>query len=84
MLDACRHFIPVDVVKKQIDALALFKVNRLHWHLTEDQGWRIEIKKYPRLTQVGSKRDNGDGTIYDGFYTQAQIKDIVAYAAGAT
>ncbi len=81
MLDACRHFIPVDVVKKQIDALALFKVNRLHWHLTEDQGWRIEIKKYPRLTQVGSKRDNGDGTIYDGFYTQAQIKDIVAYAA---
>jgi hexosaminidase len=81
MLDACRHFIPIENVKKQIDVLAMFKVNRLHWHLTDDQGWRIEIKKYPKLTQIGSTRVDGEGTTYSGFYTQEQIKDVVKYAA---
>jgi hexosaminidase len=76
MLDACRHFIPVEIVKKQLDVLALFKINRMHWHLTEDQGWRIEIKQYPRLTEIGSKSPNGEG-----FYTQEEIKAVVQYAA---
>ncbi|MDR2810939.1 MAG: family 20 glycosylhydrolase [Tannerellaceae bacterium] len=76
MLDACRHFIPVENVKKQLDVMALFKLNRMHWHLTEDQGWRIEIKQYPRLTEVGSKSPNGEG-----FYTQEEVKEIVQYAA---
>jgi len=52
MLDPCRHFIPVENIKKQLDVLSLFKLNRFHWHLTEDQGWRIEIKKYPKLTEI--------------------------------
>ena len=81
MLDACRHFMPVDFVKKQIDILSLFKINRLHLHLTEDQGWRIEIKKYPKLTEIGSKRIEGEGHEYGGFYTQEDIKEIVAYAS---
>lgn len=81
MLDPCRHFIPVENIKKQLDVLALFKVNRFHWHLTEDQGWRIEIKKYPKLTEIGSKRIEGEGNEYGGFYTQEQIKEVVAYAA---
>ena len=81
MLDPCRHFIPVENVKKHLDVLALFKINRMHWHLTDDQGWRIEIKKYPKLTEVGSKRIDGEGTEYSGFYTQDQIKEIVKYAA---
>ena len=81
MLDPCRHFIPVENVKKHIDVLALFEINRLHWHLTEDQGWRIEIKKYPKLAEIGSKRIDGEGTEYGGFYTQEEIKEIVAYAA---
>ena len=81
MLDPCRHFIPVENVKKQIDVLSLFKVNRLHWHLTDDQGWRIEIKKYPKLTEIGSKRIEGEGTEYGGFYTQEDVKEIVKYAA---
>ena len=81
MLDPCRHFIPVENIKKQLDVMALFKINKFHWHLTEDQGWRIEIKKYPKLTQIGSKRIEGEGHEYGGFYTQEQIKDIVAYAA---
>lgn len=81
MLDACRHFIPVENVKKQIDAMSMFKINRMHWHLTDDQGWRIEIKKYPKLTEIGSKRIDGEGTEYSGFYTQEQIKDVVNYAA---
>ncbi len=80
MLDPCRHFIPVDNIKKQLDVLALFKINRMHWHLTEDQGWRIEIKKYPKLTEIGSKRIDGEGTEYSGFYTQEQIKEVVKYA----
>lgn len=81
MLDACRHFIPVENIKKQLDVLALFKINRMHWHLTDDQGWRIEIKKYPKLTEIGSKRIDGEGTEYGGYYTQEQVKEIVKYAA---
>ena len=81
MLDPCRHFISAENVKKQIDLLALFKINTMHFHLTDDQGWRIEIKKYPLLTSMGSKRKEGEGTVYGGFYTQEQIKDIVKYAA---
>ncbi len=81
MLDPCRHFMPADFVKKQLDVLAMFKINRMHWHLTEDQGWRVEIKKYPKLTEIGSKRIEGEGHEYGGFYTQEEIKEIVAYAA---
>ena len=80
MLDVCRHFIPVEDIKKQIDVMSLFKINRLHWHLTEDQGWRIEIKKYPKLTEIGSKRIDGEGTEYKGYYTQEEIKEVVKYA----
>lgn len=79
-LDPCRHFATVEFVKKQLDVLALFKINRLHWHLTEDQGWRIEIKKYPLLTEIGAKRIEGEGFEYSGYYTQEEIKEIVAYA----
>lgn len=91
MLDVGRHFFPVSFVKKYIDYLALHKMNYFHWHLTEDQGWRIEIKKYPKLTEIGSKRNgtivgrypgNGnDNTPDGGFYTQEEVKDIVKYAA---
>ncbi|HEY0771360.1 MAG TPA: family 20 glycosylhydrolase [Sphingobacteriaceae bacterium] len=90
MLDVSRHFFPVEFVKKFIDYLALHKINYFHWHLTEDQGWRIEIKKYPKLTQVGAYRDGtiighypgtgNDGKRYGGYYTQKQVKGIVAYA----
>ena len=81
MLDPCRHFMSAENVKKYIDVLSLFKINRIHWHLTDDQGWRIEIKKYPKLTEIGSKRIDGEGTEYGGYYTQEEIKDIVKYAA---
>lgn len=81
MMDVTRHFFGVDVVKKQLDVLAMFKINRFHWHLTEDQLWAIEIKQYPKLTEIGSRRIEGDGTSYGGFYTQEQIKEVVAYAA---
>ena len=80
-LDVGRHFFPVEFIKKYIDMLAMHKMNVFHWHLTEDQGWRIEIKKYPKLTEIGSVRKNEDGTTYGGFYTQEQVKEIVAYAA---
>jgi hexosaminidase len=90
-LDVCRHFMPVDLVKKYIDYLAMYKFNTFHWHLTEDQGWRIEIKKYPKLTEVGGWRNGtivgsypgkgNDSIRYGGFYTQEQIKDVVKYAA---
>lgn len=80
-LDPCRHFITVENVKKQLDVMAMFKINTLHFHLTEDQGWRIEIKKYPKLTSVGATRVEGDGSLYSGYYTQDQIKEIVDYAA---
>lgn len=95
MLDVGRNFMPVSFIKKYIDLLALHKMNVFHWHLTEDQGWRIEIKKYPKLTQIGSKRKETtvghysenypqkfDGKEHSGFYTQAEIKDIVKYAQG--
>ncbi len=81
MFDVCRHFVSVEFLKKQIDVLALFKINHLHWHLTEDQAWRVEIKKYPLLTEVGAYRTEPDGTRYGGFYTQEQIREVVEYAA---
>lgn len=90
MLDVSRHFFNPDEIKRYIDILALHNINHLHWHLTDDQGWRIEIKKYPRLIEVGSNRQQTvighnsgryDGKPYGGFYTQEQIKDIIAYAA---
>jgi hexosaminidase len=81
MLDVCRHFRDVAYVKRFIDLMALHKLNTLHWHLTDDQGWRIEIKKYPKLTVVGAWRDDGHGGKYGGFYTQDEIRDVVAYAA---
>lgn len=80
-LDVCRHFYSVDFVKKYIDIMARYKLNTFHWHLTEDQGWRIEIKKYPKLTSIGAWRTLEDGSRYGGFYTQEEIKDVVAYAA---
>lgn len=91
-LDVSRHFFNVEFVKKYIDILALHKMNVFHWHLTDDQGWRIEIKKYPKLASIASKRDEtivdknfdpfiGDATPYGGFYTQENIKEVVAYAA---
>lgn len=80
LLDCCRHFMEKDFVKRYIRLLAYHKMNVLHWHLTEDQGWRIEIKKYPKLTEVGAWREDGNGGKYGGFYTQEDIKEIVAYA----
>ena len=79
-LDCGRHFMTKDFIKRYIDILAYYKFNTLHWHLTEDQGWRIEIKKYPKLTQIGAWRKEADGSTYGGFYTQEDIKEIVAYA----
>ncbi|HCC51689.1 MAG TPA: beta-hexosaminidase, partial [Porphyromonadaceae bacterium] len=81
MLDPCRHFMSVEDVKKQLDVLSLFKINRMHWHLTDDQGWRIEIKQYPKLTEIGAKRIEGEGFEYGGFYTQEEVKEIVRYAS---
>lgn len=91
-LDVCRHFMPKDFVFKYLDFMAMHKLNTFHFHLTEDQGWRIEIKKYPLLTEVGSKRKETligsartskeyDGIPHEGFYTQEDIKEIVKYAA---
>jgi hexosaminidase len=81
-LDVGRHFFPAEFVKKYIDIMAAYKFNTFHWHLTEDQGWRIEIKKYPLLTGVGSMRREtmGDCTPYGGYYTQDEIRDVVEYA----
>ena len=79
LLDCGRHFMTKDFVKRYIDLLAYHKMNVLHWHLTEDQGWRIEITKYPRLTEIGAWRGEGDDR-YGGFYTQEDIREIVAYA----
>jgi hexosaminidase len=79
-LDVCRHFFSKDFIKKYIDLLAQYKINTFHWHLTDDQGWRIEIKKYPKLTEVGAWRTEKDGSRYGGYYTQQDIRDIVAYA----
>lgn len=91
-LDVCRHYMSVDFIKKYIDNMALHKLNTFHWHLTEDQGWRLEIKKYPKLTEVGAWRKETlvghieekpmkfDGKRYGGFYTQEQAREIVQYA----
>ena len=92
-LDVGRHFMPKEFVKKYIDLLALQKLNTFHWHLTEDQGWRLEIKKYPKLTEIGAwrketltgrmRRTNDltfDGNRHGGFYTQDDVREIVAYA----
>jgi hexosaminidase len=81
MLDCCRHFISVSHIKKLLDVFASYKINRFHWHLTEDQAWRIEIKRYPKLTRIGAIRTEENGKQYGGFYTQNQIKEIVKYAA---
>lgn len=79
LMDCCRHFFPVKTIKKYIDLLAIYKMNVLHWHLTEDQGWRIEIDKYPKLNTVGSWREDSTGK-YGGFYTKKEIREIVKYA----
>ncbi len=79
-LDVCRHFFPVEYVKRYIDLLAMYKLNTFHWHLSDDQGWRIEIRSYPKLTETGAWRNDGSGR-YGGFYTQAEIREVVAYAA---
>ncbi len=88
-LDVCRHMFPVEFIKNYIDLMAMYKMNTFHWHLTDDQGWRIEIKKYPELTRIGSirkgtqigKTSESDSIPYSGFYTQDQAREIVAYAA---
>lgn len=91
MLDVARHFYTVDEVKTFIDMLALHNINRFHWHLTDDQGWRIEIKKYPKLMSVASERKETvvgrwysgiyDGKSYGGYYTQDELRDVIDYAA---
>ncbi|WP_316784184.1 beta-N-acetylhexosaminidase [Pedobacter frigiditerrae] len=91
-LDVARHFFPVSFVKKYIDLMSQYKLNNFHWHLTEDQGWRIEIKKYPKLVSVGSTRNGtiagnypgtggNDNEVHKGYYTQEEVKEVVAYAA---
>ena len=94
MLDVSRHFMPKEFIKKFIDIMAMHKMNKFHWHLTDDQGWRIEINKYPKLTEIGSKRDETligharfagknpkfDGIPHGGYYTQNDIKEIISYA----
>lgn len=80
MIDSARHLQSVAFLKRTIDQMASQKMNTFHWHLTDDQGWRIEIKRFPKLIQIGAWRDEG-GRRYGGFYTQAQIRDVVAYAA---
>ena len=90
-LDVARHYMPIDFIKKYIDYIALHKMNYFHWHLTDDQGWRIEIKKYPKLTEVGGWRNGtiigrfpgkgNDNKMHGGFYTQEQVREIVKYAA---
>lgn len=89
-LDVARHFSSIEIVKRHIDLLAYHKLNVFHWHLTDDQGWRMEIKRYPKLTTIGSKRNGtiigrypgkgSDNKPYEGFYTQAEIKEVIAYA----
>ena len=89
MLDCSRHYFPISFLKKVIDILSLHNMNNLHWHLTDDQGWRIEIKKYPLLTEIGSIRNNSyigrntqmEDTRYGGFYTQEDIKELINYAS---
>ena len=80
MLDVGRHFYPVSFIKKQLDLLSYYKINTFHWHLTEDQGWRIQIHRYPKLTEVGAWRTEADGSRYGGYYTQNEIREVVEYA----
>lgn len=89
-MDPCRHFFTLEETRKLIDLASMYKMNRMHWHLTEDQGWRIEIKKYPRLTEIGAKRSgtqigydrtSSDGIPVCGYYTQEEVKDLIEYAA---
>ena len=89
-LDPCRHFFSIEETKRYLDVMTAYKLNRFHWHLTEDQGWRMEVKKYPKLTEIAAwrngtviKKDWGsnDGIRYGGIYTQEEMKEIVAYAA---
>jgi len=94
MLDVSRHFMPKEFIKKFIDIMSIHKMNKFHWHLTDDHGWRIEIKKYPKLTEIGSMRDGTiigharfagknpkfDNIPHGGYYTQEEIKDIIKYA----
>src|SRR5574337_1139172 len=90
-LDVSRHFFPVDFIKRYIDFIAMYKMNTFHWHLTDDQGWRIAIKKYTKLTEVGAWRDGSqvgryrdhqfDSTRYGGYYTAEEIRGVVKYAA---
>ena len=80
LLDCCRHFMEKDFVKRYIDLLAYHKMNILHWHITEDQGWRIAIDKYPKLTEVGAWRKDKNDKLYGGFYSKEDIKEIVEYA----
>lgn len=87
LMDCCRHFFPVEEVKKVLDLMSIHKMNRLHWHLTEDQGWRIQIDKYPRLTEIGAWRKEtafhswiGNGIPHGGFYTKDDIREVVEYA----
>lgn len=80
MLDVSRHYYSVDFIKRYIDELAALKMNIFHWHLTDDQGWRVEVKRYPKLTEVGAWRTEADGTRYGGFYSQEEVKEVVRYA----
>lgn len=89
-LDPCRHFWTIEETKRYIDVMTAYKLNRFHWHLTEDQGWRMEIKAYPKLTEIGAWRNgtvikkdwnSNDGIRYGGYYTKEEMKEIVAYAA---
>lgn len=81
LVDPCRHFMTIEDTKKQIDLLSEYKINTMHWHLSDDQGWRIEIKHYPELTETGAFRTEFDGSEYGGYYTQEEIADVVKYAA---
>ncbi|HKE42962.1 MAG TPA: family 20 glycosylhydrolase, partial [Steroidobacteraceae bacterium] len=90
MLDVARHYMPPELVKQMLDWMALHKLNVMHWHLTDDQGWRLEIRRYPKLTEVGAWRvpagaagvdADGQPVRYGGFYTQDEVRDIVRYAA---
>src|SRR5690606_16905458 len=90
MLDSVRHFQSIDMVRDLIDVMAAHKLNTLHWHLTNDQGWRLEINAYPRLTEVGAWRqqpgaagfdERGEPIRYGGFYTQDEVRELIAYAA---
>jgi len=81
LLDCCRHFMEKEFVLRYIDLLSFYKMNIFHWHLTEDQGWRIEIDRYPLLTEIGAWRTEADGSRYGGYYTKDEIREVVAYAA---